>query len=279
MQNPPFLTSVWTRTTYCSTRVCVLRMIWEAHYQWLSVWGLQAELETLWSWRRWICRLSPISAHFTSKSAASSSPNDSLSTTFSSSSPFALTDSVAFLRLFWFLVLSYRSRIVLNLNPSISEVGASFRTHYWSWRVNVSIVNDWIDLDSLLSFCIGGKSTTVDSFRYAKIKMNSMAVLFLWNRYSFSGIVLLGKWLLPWNTPCRDDKWGWIEGIINQIFLDWNHCVLAHLPFREKLIDPMVVIILYVIHYSYWRVRVLNLFIIRFAFLGTYFIWEWLLYV
>ena len=109
---------------------------WTIIQAWLSVCGLQAELETLWSWRRWICRPSPIFARFTSKSAASSSPNDSLSMLFNYSSPFVLIDIAVLLIMLWCRALFCPSRTVLSLSLSALVVGASIPIHQWNWRVN-----------------------------------------------------------------------------------------------------------------------------------------------
>ena len=156
-----FLILVWTRTA------C----------QRLSVWGLQAELETLWSWRKWNCRLSPVFARFTSRNAVSSSPSDSSSMTFNALSPFALIDSAVLLIVLWYRVLSYRLRAVLSLSPSTLVACVSIPIHQWNWRVSDGGRIDGIDLPSLVSFFVEGENSHIRSFFFAKLKLNSPFIL------------------------------------------------------------------------------------------------------
>ena len=150
---------------------------WMIIQAWLSHWGLQAELETLWSWRRWTCRLLPIFARFISKSAVSSSRSGSSFMTFNSSSPFALNVIVVLLIMIWCLILFCASGTALILSPSTSEVGVSIPIHHWNWRVSDSGMYDRIDLDTLVSFCVDDDSCFFSSFWHAPFSMNGIVLL------------------------------------------------------------------------------------------------------
>ena len=97
--------------------------------------------------------------------------------TLNSSSPFALTDTAVLFELILSGILFSPLRAALCLNPSASEVGVSIPIHRWNWRVDVNEMNDRIDLPSLSSFFVEGEVSTLASFRYTKLMMNSKLLL------------------------------------------------------------------------------------------------------